>query len=163
MTLLLGILAGVWALFLIPPYVRNRSERSADSISSFHRHLSTLERTRPNARHLTSVAVAASPNLHAVAIPSPAIPVGRGEARRRRREVLFTLIGAVAITMLLAFLLGGIVILCNLLADALLIGYLYLLVQLRKTEAEREIKVQYRPTAPESADPALLWSRVASR
>ena len=43
--MVLLILAVIWAAVLLPPYLQNRSEsRPADSISSFQRQLSVLER-----------------------------------------------------------------------------------------------------------------------
>jgi len=162
-TLLLFILAGVWALVLVPPYFRNRSERPADSISSFRQQLHTLERTRPGSRPITPRAIS-SLSMQPIAMrTSTALPSGRAEARRRRRDILFTLGGTVAITLLLAIVLGGAaVVLCQLVADALLGGYVFLLVQLRKTEAERGAKVRYLPTPVESVEPTLLLRRSAS-
>ncbi|HVL27065.1 MAG TPA: hypothetical protein VM390_02875 [Acidimicrobiales bacterium] len=48
MTLVLLILAVIWAAVLIPPFLRARAEgRPADSITDFHRQLSVLRRTGP--------------------------------------------------------------------------------------------------------------------
>jgi len=157
-TLLLGIIAGMWAVALVPPYLRNRNERVRDSISSFRQQLSVLERTRPGGlRPMGPMAVRPIP-----VSASSAMPIGRAEARRRRRDILFTLAGAVGITLLLALMLGGVAILCQLVADALLGGYVYLLVQMRKTEAERTAKVRYLPTKADSPEPALLLHRTAA-
>ena len=163
MTLLLGILAGVWAVVLVPPYLRNRNERVSDSISSFRQQLSTLERTRPGSRPITPRAVGPM-TVQPIALQAgSAMPIGRSEARRRRRDILFTLGGAVLITLFLAVMLGGVAILCQLVADALLGGYVYLLVQMRKTEAERQAKVRYLPSKADVSEPALLLHRTASR
>jgi hypothetical protein len=43
----LVILAMVWAVFLLPQLFRARAERSTDSIGTFRRQLSVLERTSP--------------------------------------------------------------------------------------------------------------------
>jgi len=160
--LVLVILAGVWAAVLVPPYLRSRSEtRPATSISSFRQHLSTLERTMPGARavpparlpvHLTPISTR----------PAAGVPVGRAEVRRRRREILFTLAGAAAITLLLALTMGGMAIAFHLLADVLLAGYVTLLVQLRRAAADREAKVRYLPARSAAPEPALLLRRSAS-
>jgi hypothetical protein len=48
-TLVLLVLAGIWALVLIPPAVRARAEgRPGDSISNFRRQLTVLRRTGPH-------------------------------------------------------------------------------------------------------------------
>lgn len=157
MTLLLLILMGLWAAFLLPPVVRKHTERSADSISSFRQQLHVLERARPGARAAAHVR-----QLEPIAARAAAgLPSSRAEARRRRRDILFTLSGTVLITLLLAVALGGVAILFQLAADALLGGYMYLLVQMRKTEAERMAKVRYLP-AREVPEPALLLRRSAS-
>jgi small-conductance mechanosensitive channel len=85
-------------------------------------------------------------------------PIGRAEVRRRRRDILFTLAGAALITLVLAVLLGGIAIWCNLLADVLLATYVVLLVQVRRMAVERQTKVRY--LAPRTApEPATLLVR----
>jgi len=160
-TLLLILLAGVWAVVLVPPYVRNRGSRASDSISSFHQQLRTLERARPGG--LPRLGRTAAPlSMQPIAVRAQGgMPAGRSAARRRRRDILFTLGGAVVITFLLAVLLGGVAILCQLVADATLAGYVYLLVQMRKTEAERSAKVRYLHSVPD-AEPRLALNRTAS-
>jgi hypothetical protein len=90
--------------------------------------------------------------------------MSRSEARKRRRDVLFTLAAAAAITLPLAFMLGGSVWMLQLLCDVLLAGYVVLLVQTTQRAAERELKVRYLPTSRQSrtAEPALLLRRSGS-
>ena len=58
--------------------------------------------------------------------------------RRRREAILKGLIAAVGLTGLLGFGLGlADFKVLNLIVDVLLVGYVYLLVQLRKTEVVR--------------------------
>ncbi len=83
----------------------------------------------------------------------------RAEARRRRRDVLFTLVGAAGRTLVLAVLLGGIAIWFHLLADVLVVAYVALLVQIRRSEAERSAKVRYLPAARRAPGPATLLVR----
>jgi hypothetical protein len=160
--LVLFILAVIWAAVLLPPYLQNRSEsRPADSISSFQRQLSVLEKRatvmnpaaqRPRAANVSSL------NAHRV----PAFRLSRNEAKKRRRDVLFTLAGAVAITFVLALKLGGPVWGLNLVCDVLLAGYVVLLVQLQQRAMERDAKVRYLPNRSVRAEPAFALRRSGS-
>jgi hypothetical protein len=101
--LILVILALAWALVLIPPLLRSRSEgRPSQSVSHFRRQLNTLQRTRPasfTARTPTRAApIGRSPSRVAVA-PRPVAAarmhrLSRVEVKRRRQNVLLTLLGA---------------------------------------------------------------------
>ena len=46
--LTLVILAVLWAAVLLPGYLRNRTTRHSDSVVSFRRLVTTLERTGPD-------------------------------------------------------------------------------------------------------------------
>jgi membrane protein implicated in regulation of membrane protease activity len=156
------ILAVIWAAVLLPPYLQNRSEsRPADSISSFQKQLSVLERravvVNPN-RPMS--APAARPYRPAVSGPA-ALRMSRSEARKRRRDVLFTLAGAAGVTLLLALVLGGPVWGLQLACDALLGGYVWLLAQTQQ-RVERDDKVRYLPTRQVRTEPALLLRRSGS-
>jgi hypothetical protein len=158
--LVLIILVLIWAAVLLPPYLQNRSEsRPADSISSFQKQLSVLERrsnTIGGGSHSVSrITSAASYN---------AARMSRSDARKRRRDVLFTLAAAAAITLPLAFMLGGSVWMLQLLCDVLLAGYVVLLAQTTQRAAERDLKVRYLPTNRQTrtAEPALLLRRSGS-
>ena len=48
--LTLVILAVLWAAVLLPGYLRNRTTRQSDSVMSFRRLVTTLERTGPEPR-----------------------------------------------------------------------------------------------------------------
>ena len=156
MTLLvLIILVLIWAAVLLPPYLQNRSEsRPADSISSFQKQLSVLER-RSNT---------IGGGVARIGAPSySALRMTRAEARKRRRDVLFTLAGAVGLTLPMAFLLGGSVWMLQLLCDALLAGYVVLLAQTNQRAAERDLKVRYLPSRQaRTTEPALLLRRSGS-
>jgi membrane protein implicated in regulation of membrane protease activity len=159
--LVLFILAVIWAAVLLPPYLQNRSEsRPADSISSFQRQLSVLERravvVNPNLQRTSSTGRSFSADL------SPAIRLSRNEAKKRRRDVLFTLAGAAGVTFLMALLLGGSVWGLHLICDLLLAGYVVLLVQLQQRAMERDVKVRYLPSRSVRAEPALLLRRSGS-
>ena len=157
--LVLFILAVIWAAVLLPPYLQNRSEsRPADSISSFQRQLSVLERravvVNPSLQRSTS---ARSFNSEA-----SAIRLSRSEAKKRRRDVLFTLMGAAGITFPMAVLLGGPVWGLNLVCDLLLAAYVAMLVQTQQRAMERDNKVRYLPSRSQRPEPALLLRRSGS-
>lgn len=158
--MLLFLLAGVWVAFLLPPLLRKHSERSADSISSFRQQLSTLERTTPAG---APGGTASGRGRELVeARPVTQAPSGRSGARRRRRDILFTLAGASVITLVLGVMLGGLALVFHGLADLLLTSYLFLLVHVRKNEADRAAKVRYLPGTGQALEPALLMRRSAS-
>ena len=149
MTLLvLLILAVIWAAVLLPPYLQNRSEsRPADSISTFRNQLSVLE------RRSTMVVGPSGPVGPAPRRPAPAArPVvqaqaqrarlARLEAKRRRRDILVTLLAAAGLTLVLG-LFATPVLLLHLVIDALLGAYVALLVRQRRIAEERSVKVRY--------------------
>jgi membrane protein implicated in regulation of membrane protease activity len=159
--LVLFILAVIWAAVLLPPYLQNRSEsRPADSISSFQRQLSVLERR----------AVVVNPSLQrsgssgrsfSAQFP-PSVRFSRSEAKKRRRDVLFTLAGAAGLTFLMALMLGGPVWGLQLVCDVLLAGYVVLLIQVQQRAVERDVKVRYLPSRSVRAEPAFLLRRSGS-
>ena len=160
--MLLFLLAGVWVAFLLPPYFRKRSERSANSILSFRRQLSTLARTTPRSR------------TGLVAVTFGAASRGPLPARRLRPRSDAAGPGAVGATSSSPSPGPPPSPCCwpspweaspsssKVLADVLLAGYLYLLVRVRKSEADRAAKVRYLPGATVAPEPALLMRRSAS-
>lgn len=165
--LVLVILGLIWGFVLIPPYLQGRREsRPGDSIASFRQQLSVLERTTPGARSTnlsrldvgrydiprydprSNVAQLARPARPAVRRPSPAA-LRRAEARRRRRDVFLTLLGAVGVTFLLAAALGGSVWMLHLVVDAAFVAYVALLVSIQQQSVEQDQKV--RRIAPQHA------------
>ncbi|CAN5817457.1 hypothetical protein BH24ACT3_BH24ACT3_18170 [soil metagenome] len=159
----LFIIVLLWAVALVPPWLRSRREgRPSDSIVSFRQQLSVLERTTPGnhgaVTHLAPYRAAGaprSPGAHAVA-------KNRRMARKRRRDVLFTLVAAAGITLVLAVVLGGAVVLLHLLVDALLAGYVTLLLRMQQQVVERDQKVRYLPGSSTAPEPALLLRRSAN-
>lgn len=151
------LLAVVWAVVLVPPYLRRRGEvHTGSSVSSFRQGLDVLGRSGPPA---VSRQASFAP-VRGAAVAGPGTPRGRSALRKRRRDVLFTLAGLAGFTFLLAVAFGGLAILVNLAVDLALVGYLYLLVQLRKLSAERTQKVRYLPAAAEP--PRLVAVRRAA-
>jgi small neutral amino acid transporter SnatA (MarC family) len=130
--LVLVILAVMWAAVLLPPWLRGRHhDRPSDSIHSFRRQLSVLER--------------ATPGINGQARPESLITLS--EAQRRRRLIIGLLAVLASVTLLAAFTSTGstrmLLFAVNLVIDAALVGYLILLAQARQVAAEREMKVHY--------------------
>ena len=175
--MVLAFLVVVWGAVLVPAYLRKRVERrSGDSIGDFHRQLGVLERTGPTlvnpanrlvtsgeASRLSLPPVAAPPASPGAAAGGMVIPTGAPNygLRRRRRTTLLTALGATGTFLVLGSipqlrLLWIVAGLCAL-ATA---GYVLLLVQFAKLEAEREVKVVYLPRmAPE---PTVTLKRTAA-
>jgi len=155
----LFILAVVWAVYIVS-WARSRTEhRSVNSISSFSKHLSVLERTTPGRPAApTRIAGSPAPSRSAVSLARPAFaptsygPVGsprqtaaltRRQAKERRKNILFGLAGLALVTLAAAVVMGGAVIYLHLFADLLLGGYIVLLVQTQRLAMERQHKVRY--------------------
>ena len=168
MTLLLFILAVVWAVYLVS-WARSRSEnRSVNSISSFSKHLSVLERTTPGGRSSARTRLADSPApLRSGSLARPAFaptryrPAGtvmsRRQARERRKNVLFALVGAALVTLLLTLVVGGAFLYLHLLIDLMLVAYVVLLAQTQRLAVERQQKVRYLQPVAEYHDEAVSY------
>jgi hypothetical protein len=174
--LVLVILGLIWAAVLLPPYLQNRREhRPGDSIASFRHQLSVLERATPEgrARSLTRIDASAydSPRYQQPqARTYAARPVGRpmptaarmSDARRRRRDVFVSLLGAAAVTFLLALVTGGTLWMLHLVVDLALVGYTTMLVKLQQEQAEKELKVRFLEPTPLRAVEQPMLRRVGS-
>ena len=161
--MVLFILAAMWAAVLLPPWLRNRTEsRPADSIVSFRKQLSVLERTTPG----TTVAAPVTRIGALSHLPAPAAegaPFSLREAQKRRRDILFGLLAAMGGSLLIGLLPGLQVMLgLHLVLDVLFVAYVALLVQARKAAEERAMKVRYLPGAVGGPEPALLLRRSAN-
>jgi hypothetical protein len=174
--LVLVILGLIWAAVLVPPYLQNRREsRPGDSIASFRRQLSVLERATPEGRARATVTRIDSrpewspaPQMAAAYRPArPARPAYRpastmSAARKRRRDVFLTLLGAVGVTFLGAIALGGMVWMLHLVVDAAFAGYVALLVKIQQETAEKDLKVRFLEPAPQRSFEQPLLRRVGS-
>lgn len=172
--MVLFILAVLWA-GLIFSWLRERTEvRSVNSISSFSKHLSVLERTTPGAH--SSIAAPPRPSRSLTAPPTPTMfgPINRrpqtrmslSDARRRRLNILVGLGAACAISFLLALVMGGRLWLVNLALDLGLVAYVALLARAQKIHSERQAKVRYLPGVARArgreSQPTLLLQRSAN-
>lgn len=161
----LVILAIAWAAMIVPPMMRRQREgRPGNSVVSFRQQLSTLERATPGS-HLRPIPNMARPlgGSTVASRPSMSASMGRNQVIRRRRDVLVGLLGASAVTFLLAVAVGGTMITLLFLASASALGaYVYALVQMRKRSTERSAKVRVLRPQSSSAMPAMALRRSAS-
>ncbi len=184
--MVLLVLVGVWAVVLIPPFVRARAEgRPGDSIHNFKRQLTVLRRTGPHAgraaggdhwyrSHASQAAlvpvhgpIRSAPVAGYRATPrpvyaaSPAASAARSRTIRRRRDVLSALLVASVATLALGLLLSmSVMLVAHVAADVLLVAYVALLVHQRNVAAERDMKVRFLPQA-HRLDPTLLRAEPA--
>jgi hypothetical protein len=119
------MLAVLWAVVLLPPLLRSRTERSNDSIGDFNYRLDVLGKTNGALRVETMRGVPGQ------------------RAAKRRRDVALALVLAVGVTALLGFATGlAIVWAVNLVADLALFAFFGLLVWMRSAQVERTQKVR---------------------
>ena len=86
----------------------------------------------------------------------PPAVLARRQARARRRNILKGLLAASGVTLLMAFGLGGSFFFLHLLCDLALGGYVYMLLHVQRSQAEREIKVAFLPHGGQGAAPSAL-------
>jgi hypothetical protein len=169
---LLLILAVVWAVVLVPPWLRSRADaRPADSISAFRHRLTVLERTGPvGTRRVPLMAhrpeVAGFVPIARRPAPRTAMSSMNARARtqRRRRDIFVGMIAAMVTSLVLGFIPSlRILWVVHLLVDAMFVTYVSLLVHMRNQAAERDMKVRFLPQRlpGRSPEPALLLRRSA--
>jgi hypothetical protein len=158
------ILAVVWALFLVPQWLRHRAEKTpADSIGAFRYQLNVLERTAPGMPSRPSRSLAAPAFNPGVGMGRPlGRPVSQKElVRRRRQNILFGLLAGMGTTLLLGLLVSKL-LLVHVVLDLLFVAYCAMLVRARNLVAEREMKVRYLPGPALGAEQPLLLRRSGS-
>jgi hypothetical protein len=182
-TLVLLLLGGIWAVVLIVPFVRARTNGNlGDSIGTFSRHLSVLERAAPTSvnpanrlklpvgqavippyRPPTASGASRGRQNGFAPMPSrrPSAPYltsasahRRRQAQKRRRDVLYALLAGMAGSLLLSRIHGlGVMLAVQVVFDLLFVGYVALLIRLRNLSAEREMKLTFLPTEPNARIP----------
>lgn len=162
--MVLLILGAVWAAVLIPPALRARAEASpGDTIGHFHQQLNVLRRTggyAPVPGRPTSTAAGLA--------PQPVNPTWSSEsmARKRRRDILVTLLGIMAASLVLGLLpaFRGLLVL-HLVADVVCATYVMLLLRFKRAaQMERARKVTHlRPQAPTGVADLALRRAAAGR
>ena len=158
--MVLLVLAAIWAAVLVIPFVRARSEGTlGDSIGSFRRHLSVLERAAPLTvspanRLRIPGSMSSIPPYRPGAVGNGRVAMSgqhktkqqRRHAQKRRRDVLLALVVAMVGSAVLALIPGlSIMWMVNLVIDVLFAGYVALLVRMRNVAAEREMKLTFLP------------------
>lgn len=143
--------------------IRTRAEnRRSNSIQSFSKHLSALGGSAP----IRSVSPGASViPLRPGYLERPAnARMSLSTARRRRRDVLAAMGGAVVLSLALAVIVGTLGIVLLVVTGSLLVSYLFLLVRAQRIGSERRTKVRYlpgaRPVIADSSHVLLLRSSV---
>lgn len=169
--MLLLILAVVWAVVLVPPWLRSRADsRPADSISAFRHRLHVLERTGPvGTRRVPMVAarpemagfvpVAQRPGPRTTAMSAMS---ARARTQRRRRDIFVGMLAAMGTSLVLGFVPSlRILWVVHLLVDAMFVTYVSLLVHMRNQAAERDMKVRFLPgrLPRRTPEPATLLLR----
>jgi len=164
--LILGVL---WVAVLVPPILRARGQQTrSDSVGDFHYKLSTLGQANGSHRARPSRTSSQRP----IFAPMDPAPATMSAAQKRRRDVLFVILGLVAATLFLAALTRSTAFIAlQLLADIALGVYVYLLIQHKHRAQEQRSKVRflssayreptpyfgaYAPAARESAGPRLV-------
>jgi hypothetical protein len=149
------ILGLAWIAFLGPTILRARNRQGrSDSVGDFHHRLTLLGRT--NGRHGDRTPRGSS--TRPMYTPSGAArPMSH--VQRRRRDVLLLLVAVALITLVAAVVLRSVpIILLNVVVDAVLVAYLFMLVQAGHRAREQRVKVRfvtspYHPRAPYVRDP----------
>ncbi len=155
----LFILAVLWAVVLVPPLLRSRSQRSADSIVDFNYKLDVLGQTNG---HLDIENVSAA-NQGPVIPDRMLVPAIRASATqraaRRRRDVVRALTASITVTLLLAAATDAPAAWAlQILVDVMALAYLGLWAWLR-VQGQRGETVRYMP---ERRAPELALRRSAS-
>jgi hypothetical protein len=165
------ILAVLWAVVLVPPLLRSRSQRNADSIVDFNYKLDVLGKTNGNVDLPQTVTPPSPPTFSrdplavtAPRAPRPTLVVpSAGAAQRsakRRRDLVRGFSVAIAGSLLLAAVTGSPAAWALQMVVDLLAGtYALLWAWSRSAQAERAEKVRYMP---ELRVPELALRRSAS-
>jgi hypothetical protein len=170
------ILAVLWAVVLLPPLLRSRSQRSVDSIVDFNYKLDMLGQTNGNRRSFRRRAPMPDPGVPPIVAPPGLAAQGYAPAgyaavpglgvdpavrsAKRRRDVLRVLGFAFLGTMLIAVLAGSSAAWAlQIFVDVVAAAYLSLWAWMRNVQAERIDKVRYMP---ELRTPELVLRRSAS-
>jgi hypothetical protein len=153
-----------WVAYFGHWLVGRREVLPHDSVHSFNQQLSVLsalDRTTARAARPTPDGQPPLARRNLAPVPDP-FRLTRTEARRRRRDIFSFLVAAAVLTVVLAFLLGGVAWYAHLLVDGTLLTYVTLLARSQKLAAERSAKVRYLPQHQGGAEPAFVLQRTAA-
>jgi hypothetical protein len=161
--LVILILAILWAAVLLPPILRSRNESGAPSgVGDFMSRLGSFGRSQQGDQGLPALTPIMGPvnggfngngngngNGHGpvangAGAPTGAVrvPGGMTPQQRRRRDVFVGLLALAGVTFFMALFARSIPFwILHLIADGLLGGYVYMLVQMKHRSSERRTKV----------------------
>lgn len=170
--MVLLVLAIVWGALLVS-WLRSRAESTfSDSVGTFRRHLTVLERAAPTrvapanrlrggpprlgvspyrpsggVRVAASVAARTAAAARVAGVRTPtATALRRRQAQKRRRDVFFALLAGVVGSALLAIIPGlSVMWAVQVVFDLCFALYIALLVRLRNLAAERDLKLRFMP------------------
>jgi hypothetical protein len=141
----LVILAALWAVVLLPPLLRSRTERANDSIGDFNYRLDVLGKT------------------NGALTPEKRRAVPGQRAAKRRKDVALALVLAAGVTGLLALATNmRLLWMLNMVADLALLTFFGLLVWMRSMQAERAQNVRPMPAPARAAAQSDLGLRRAA-
>jgi Flp pilus assembly protein TadB len=158
LTVLVILIIGLaWVAFLGPSILRARNRQGrTDSVGDFSHRLTQLGRT--NGRHGDKRQDRSS----GLSMKRPLFAPSRSThemtpTQKRRRDVLLVLVGVAGATLVLAVFTRSMpFLLLNLVADAALAAYVYLLIQMRHQAREQRTKVRFVGSAYQRPAPYLL-------
>jgi hypothetical protein len=148
LTIALILIIGLaWLVFLGPTILRARNRQGrSDSVGDFHHRLTQLGRT--NGRHRDHPNRPARMSMQRPLYGPRPSTRPMTPTQKRRRDVLLVLCGLVAVTLLATVALRSTpVLLLNVLADAALIAYVFMLVQVKRRAREERAKVRFLGSA----------------
>jgi hypothetical protein len=122
-------------------------------MSTFSRQLTVLGGGQPAAPRLVpgrTGLTSPGPVPATLAAPIHARSSRQREVRRRRRSVLYGLLGAVGATLLATLFIGGPFLIAHLMVDAALVFYVVWLLHLQQNAVEATAKVAYLEAGPMS-------------
>ena len=161
------ILAVLWAAVLVPPVLRSRTESRRGGLSDLTSRLGAVTRRQPS-----SMGIGRGRQLRAVPLSSNSSRArsaagsrrSRANAQRRRRNVLVVLIGIAVVTLGLALLITPLFWVPHVIADVLLVVYLYLLFLVKRHGAPAAGDDDFWRSTPDTrATAAVAHPRVRPR
>lgn len=153
--MVLAVLTIVW-LVVIGSYLKEKtSTKTGDTVSAFQDQLSTLQRTQPGGHRVANRSTRptrSGPGRSPNRLSAPPVSLS-SQARTRRRNTLFTLVGLAAITFVAALVTASLpIIVVNIVLDLAAAAFIVLLVNQQRIAQEQRVKV--RRLRPAQALPA---------
>jgi hypothetical protein len=141
---ILLVIAGLWALYLVPLWMRSRGSVGRSSARGIGMPRGGIG--GPSLRSTGGTLARSGGSLArggaSIGAALATVPRTSNEARRRRRDVLVALGGLAVVTLLLALLVGGALWVLHLLVDIALLGYGWLVHEHETRLRERADKVR---------------------